>query len=333
MDAGTRSELGLPRGGLSQSGETSRRSPGGSGRAPREIVPRPVFATPAGVELGPGTTPHSSVTPLRLVLYNIRYGMGTGASLTLGPSPSLAPFTGVVNFLRATRPDVAALVEVDTGSMRNGAVNQAVAIAENLGGHEVHEAHYECKYAPNTITQRIPVARKQANAFVTRRGAAARYHYFDTGVKRLVIELDLGLCSIFLVHLSLKYRHRQIQLRDLHTLVEGVRKPVIVAGDFNTLHGPWELDLFAAATRLKSANTERLPTYPSRRPRKELDFVLVSEEIEVVSCRVPEIFHSDHRPLVCDLLIPEETIVTRKKAGASGAAIPPVDRDAVPVHD
>jgi len=269
-----------------------------------------------------GPTP---VIPLRLVLYNIRYGMGPGTSLTLTPTMPISPFSGVVGFLRELQPDVVALVEVDTGSMRSGSVNQALAIAESLGDHE---AHYECKYAPNSITQRIPVARKQANAFVTRRqGSAARYHYFDKGVKRLVIELDLGLCSIFLVHLSLKYRHRQIQLRDLHALLEPGRKPVIVAGDFNTLHGPWELDLFAAATRLRSANVARLPTYPSRRPRKELDFVLVSEDIAVTACRVPEVPYSDHRPIVCDLLLPEETIVTR------GGAHDLVQAEAPPIQD
>lgn len=256
---------------------------------------------------------------LRLVLYNIRYGMGPGTSLTLTTGQATDPFARVLAFLRELSPDVVALVEVDTGSMRTGSVNQALAIARALGDHE---AHYECKYAPNSITQRIPVARKQANAFVTRaHGAAARYHYFDKGVKRLVIELDLGICSIFLVHLSLKYRHRQIQLRDLHSIVTPIRKPVIVAGDFNTLHGPWELDLFAAATRLRSVNLRRTPTYPSRHPRKELDFVLVSEDITVQEAWIPDVSYSDHRPIVCDLLIPEETIVTesREQLSTEGA--------------
>lgn len=278
------------------------------GRADPSADPASEPAATRGT-IGTVRSSSATVTPLRLILYNIRYGMGPGTNLTLVPTPPVTPFSGVVSFLRENRPDVVALVEVDTGSMRTGSVNQALAVAESLGGHE---AHYECKYAPTSITQRIPVARKQANAFVVRhRNAAARYHYFDKGVKRLVIELDLGLCSIFLVHLSLKYRHRQIQLRDLHALLETGRKPVIVAGDFNTLHGAWELDLFAAATRLRSVNSARLPTYPSRRPRKELDFVLVSEDIAVVECRVPEISYSDHRPIVCDLLLPEETIVTR----------------------
>ena len=46
-----------------------------------------------------------------------------------------------------------------------------------------------------------------------------RFHYFDTGIKRLIIELELEEVCVFLVHLSLKFRHRQYQLRSLHDLI------------------------------------------------------------------------------------------------------------------
>jgi endonuclease/exonuclease/phosphatase (EEP) superfamily protein YafD len=35
----------------------------------------------------------------------------------------------------------------------------------------------------------------------------------------------------------------------------------------------------------------------------ELDFILVSGGIEVTDFRIPEIRHSDHRPLICDFEI------------------------------
>jgi endonuclease/exonuclease/phosphatase (EEP) superfamily protein YafD len=38
-------------------------------------------------------------------------------------------------------------------------------------------------------------------------------------------------------------------------------------------------------------------------PRIELDFVLVSEGIEVTDFRVPDVRFSDHRPLVCDFQV------------------------------
>ena len=76
------------------------------------------------------------------------------------------------------------------------------------------------------------------NAFLAApRVQGERFHYFDSGIKRLIIELELDDVCVFLVHLSLKYRHRQYQLRYLHDLIDQVKKPVIVAGDFNERDG------------------------------------------------------------------------------------------------
>jgi endonuclease/exonuclease/phosphatase family metal-dependent hydrolase len=130
-----------------------------------------------------------------------------------------------------------------------------------------------------------------------------KFHYFDTGIKRLIIELEMQHVAIFLVHLSLKYRHRHLQLRRLYDLIVATRKPVIVAGDFNTFWGENEIYLFMKAAGLTSANAEGISTYPSRAPRKELDFILYQSGIEVTGFEVPQVKHSDHLPLVCDFEI------------------------------
>jgi len=135
-----------------------------------------------------------------------------------------------------------------------------------------------------------------------------KFHYFDTGIKRLIIELEMRDFSIFLVHLSLKYRHRHLQLRKLYDLINDTDKTVIVAGDFNTFWGEDEIYLFKKAAGLTSANSDGIPTYPSRSPRKELDFILYQQGIEVKAFEVPQIKFSDHYPLVCDFEIAERDI-------------------------
>ena len=75
---------------------------------------------------------------------------------------------------------------------------------------------------------------------------------------------------------------------------------MIVAGDFNTFWGENEIYLFMKAAGLRSANVDGLPTYPSRAPRKELDFVLFQDGITVSSFEVPDVRLSDHLPLICD---------------------------------
>jgi endonuclease/exonuclease/phosphatase family metal-dependent hydrolase len=244
-----------------------------------------------------------SINRLRLLVYNIRYATGTGPAFHL-PLPgagylrsSKRVLKGITEFVKAQDPDIVGLIEVDIGSIRSGMVNQAEHIAEALG----HYSTYECKYGKSSFNNLMPIVRKQGNAFLAApRVEGERFHYFDTGIKRLIIELELDDVCIFLVHLALKYRHRQYQLRYLHDLVKTSRKPVIVTGDFNTFWGKDEIALFMAAAGLRNANVANLPSFPARIPRIELDFVLVSNEIEVTHFEIPDVRFSDHRPVLCD---------------------------------
>ena len=247
-----------------------------------------------------------TIRRVRLLIYNIRYATGTGPAFHL-PVPgagylrsSRQVLSQITDFIKAQDPDVVGLIEVDTGSIRTGMVNQADFIARSIG----HYSTFECKYGQSSVNQLVPIVRKQANAFLSApHMTGERFHYFDTGIKRLIIELELDNVCVFLVHLSLKYRHRQYQLRSLHDLIVKSNKPVIVAGDFNTFWGNHEIYLFMRAAGLRSANTLELPSFPARVPRVELDFILVSSEIAITDFRVPDVRFSDHRPLICDFTV------------------------------
>ena len=240
---------------------------------------------------------------MRLLLYNIRYAVGGGASMRM-PIPGAGYVLGnqavlpeITSFIKSVDPDVVGLIEIDTGSIRSRSINQAEAIAADLGMN----TSYETKYGDKSLNQMLPIVRKQGNAFMAApRVHGERFHYFDTGIKRLIIELEMEHFAIFLVHLSLKYRHRHLQLRHLYDLIEATEKPVVVAGDLNTFWGGNEIYLFMKAAGLMSANVDNIPTYPSRAPRKELDFVLYQEGIHVTNFEVPHVRLSDHLPLVCD---------------------------------
>jgi endonuclease/exonuclease/phosphatase family metal-dependent hydrolase len=246
---------------------------------------------------------HRQVFVLRLLVYNIRYATGTGPAFHL-PLPGAGylrsnrkVLAGITDFIGAEHPDIVGLIEVDTGSIRTGMVNQAEHIARQLG----HYSTFQCKYGTSSLNKFVPIVRKQGNAFLSAPHVhGERFHYFDTGIKRLIIELELEEVCVFLVHLSLKFRQRQYQLRSLHDLILQSSKPVIVAGDFNTFWGTHEIYLFMRASGLRSANASGLPSFPARVPRIELDFILVSEGIDVTDFRVPDVRFSDHRPLVCD---------------------------------
>src|SRR5687768_6961447 len=85
---------------------------------------------------------------MRFVLYNIRYATGTGPAFHL-PLPGAGYLRSnsrvlerLTQYLKSLDPDLVGLIEVDTGSIRTGLVNQATQIADALG----HYSMYQCKY-------------------------------------------------------------------------------------------------------------------------------------------------------------------------------------------
>jgi len=240
---------------------------------------------------------------MRFVLYNLRYG--TGGSRRLLPwsgyfRKTSGNLQAMIGFLRSLDPDILGLVEVDTGSYRSGRRNQAETMAEALG----HYHTYRCKYGESCVTRLVPIMNKQGNAFLTRDTISnEQFHYFEKGLKRLVIELEMENLTIFLVHLALSFRIRHHQLNDLYSLVKGTKRPHIVAGDFNALWGDHEISLFLAATGLSNAAPAAQPSFPSWAPRRQLDFILHCPRIRPTAFSMPPVTFSDHLPLVCDFEI------------------------------
>lgn len=240
---------------------------------------------------------------MRFLLFNISYGAGVGSRLHFPfPYAGHLKTTGknlnqIIQFVKTVDADIIGLIEVDCGSFRSGNGNQAEIIAGELNHYHV----FHSKYAEASMANMVPVMKKQGNAIlINRRIEAQRFHYFEEGVKRLVIEVDMKDFTIFLVHLSLKFRHRQHQLHELYNLVKEVSKPVIVAGDFNAFWGDRELELFLAAAGLKSANGRGMPSYPSKSPRMQLDYIFHSPEICTTDFQIPRVLLSDHAPLIWD---------------------------------
>ena len=232
---------------------------------------------------------------MRFLLYNIRYATGPKAHGFMRSSNR--NLERITDFLQKLEPDLVGLIEVDHGSYRSGGKDQAEQLAGALG----HYHSYSVKYDQDSFWRRVPVIKKQGNAFLARgRIRNETFHFFKKGMKRLVIELELEHVVVYLVHLSLGGRTRHHQLAALYDLVKNTNRPCLVAGDFNMLWGEREIDLFLAATGLKNANTAGLPTYPSDRPQRHLDFVLHSDGIQVQDFQVPQVPFSDHLPVLVD---------------------------------
>jgi endonuclease/exonuclease/phosphatase family metal-dependent hydrolase len=239
---------------------------------------------------------------MRLLVYNIRYGVGPGLRTPISPWDYLdaapAHLARIHDFIAGWEPDVVGLLEVDGGSVRARGRHQAQIIADRLG----HSMGFSCKYAHGSFSRRMPVLRLQGNALLSGSHTDEhRQHFLDCGMKRLVLELETEDMNVFLVHLALGQAARQAQLAQLGSMIDLCERPVVVAGDFNTLGGRTELTRFMQQHDLTDANDSARASYPSWRPRHHLDFILYGSGLELREFHLPAVTLSDHLPLIADL--------------------------------
>ena len=244
---------------------------------------------------------------MKFLVYNIAYGTGA-------PQNRLDQFFNLHRYLRTERrhlekvidciaerkPDVTGLLEVDNGSFRTGYQNQGNMIAKAL-----HQTVYSAvKYTPGSIPRKIPILRKQTNIFLTpERHRPCAFHYFPVGMKRLAIELEVNGIRFFLLHLSLRKTVRQLQLQNLQKILQPLRTPFLIGGDFNAFSGTEELKNFISGLGLHSANEAGLPTFPSWHPEKQLDYILYSRAIRPIRFEIGADLASDHLPVMLEFAI------------------------------
>ena len=240
---------------------------------------------------------------MRLLIYNIAYGTGSAGGVKgifsahryLRTSNTV--IDSIAGFINQSSADVVGLVEIDTGSFRTGYLDQTSLIAEQLSGY----SSCAVKYGLSSIGRKLPILRKQANAFFSKnKPEQIRNYYMPFGFKRLVLEIQLNGIRFFLLHLALQKTTRKAQLEYVKKIVSINPGPMIIGGDFNTFDGDQELDTFIRDLDLYDPNEKNLPTFPSQAPKKKLDFILCSRSIHSISFKIPEVKFSDHLPLILD---------------------------------
>ena len=245
---------------------------------------------------------------MKFILYNIRYGTGKYLNQPFKHvrgylSKSEEHIIKIGEFLSSYDADIVGLVEVDLGSYRANNKNQAEILGKILNSNHI----YRHKYEDDSSMMKVPILKRQGNAFLSKLDSDEKFRYFQKGMKKLIIELETDEFVIFLVHLALGGKTRLHQIVELYDLMDQCDKPFIVAGDFNLFWGEEEISLFLKALNLKNANINNKPTYPSWNPKKTLDFILYSDKIKIKSFDVLKCNLSDHLPLFIDFEIENGT--------------------------
>lgn len=156
------------------------------------------------------------------------------------------------------------------------------------------------KYGPESLLHNLPFFRQKSNGFFSKDNLRFKKHYLSSGAKRLVYEVALpDDTSLFMVHLSLMKKTRRKQFAELKDLVNH-KKKLIVCGDFNIYRGTKELELFLYQTNLRLANP-CTKTFPSFKPKRNLDLFLCSKNIDVKQCFSLDEHYSDHLPVILEM--------------------------------
>ena len=241
---------------------------------------------------------------MKFLVYNIAYGTGA-------PRNRLDQVLGLYRYLHTGRkhlekiidcidglnPDVTGLLEVDCGSLRTGYLNQGELIGRALN----QTVYGAVKYAPGSVSRKIPILRRQSNIFLTAgKKQPCAFHYLHDGMKRLALEIEIGGIRFFLLHLALGKTVRRKQLKTLSEILGSLKTPYLIGGDFNAFNGTTELEQFMEQLGLRSANGADLPTFPAWKPVQQLDYILYSKGIEPVHFAVGTEQASDHLPLMLE---------------------------------
>jgi len=242
---------------------------------------------------------------LRLLSYNIQTGIASSRyhHYLTHSWKHVLPFPERLNTLDrmaalASDFDIVGVQESDAGSLRSGFINQTEYLAErgrfplwydqtnrNLGHFAQHSLGVLSRFSPSEISEvRLP-------GMIPGRGALCVR--FGVGDEALLL---------IIVHLALGSRGRARQFESLVELM-GDERHVILMGDLNCRSESAEMQRLLRRTDL-SEPIHGLYTFPSWRPRRNIDHILVSESIQVDSVRVLNHTLSDHLPIAMDVTLP-----------------------------
>jgi len=242
---------------------------------------------------------------IKLLSYNVQGGIYsrkysdyvTNSWKHLLPHPErLVNLTRIAQLIQQF--DVVGVQEVDAGSLRSANVDQIQYLARQAAFpywyHQVNRDLGPFAQHSNGLLSRLrpgPVTEHKLPGLPGRGAVVAELPLADGG------HLGVGI-----VHLALGWRARKRQL-DYLAEVAQAHPLLVLMGDFNCDCDSRSLRAMVRRTGMQGLNRE-LKTFPSWRPRRTLDHILVSAPLRIVSAHVIDYPLSDHLPRSMTLALP-----------------------------
>ncbi len=238
-----------------------------------------------------------------VMTYNIAHGRGESLHQALIRNKTIERNLKVLaQYVKNVSPDVAGFQEVDIDCDWSGNFNHAGFLAEEAGYphcrygvNNVKEGGYKLNYG-NSIISRHPVIRFENYPFGDAKVGEKGFLVAD-------IEIEGKVVTFTVVHLDFKSaKNRRRQIEKMVEVLKGVKGPLVVMGDFNCELDGTEDSLRLLVDKLSLAcwafPEGQGATFPAKSPRTRIDFILVSDHLEILSCVPPNKHLTDHLPLI-----------------------------------
>ena len=240
---------------------------------------------------------------LRLLSYNIQAAIGTRSFhhyITRSWRHVLPDWRGLQRLDRIARVlasyDLVSLQEVDGGSLRSGFVNQVAYLADlarfDYWYQQLNRDFGKLGQFSNGVLSRFVPYEIEDHKLPGLKGRGAIVAKYGDPDNTLVL---VGL------HLALSEKARFRQLDYVRELIQH-HEHVIVMGDMNC-RSDQIIDTPLRDTHLTQVNGTH-HTYPSWRPTRNIDHILVSPSLKINHVKVLDYDYSDHRPIAMEVELP-----------------------------
>lgn len=221
---------------------------------------------------------------LTVMTFNIQGGFSNGNIWSLEE---------IAQTIESNNPDIVLIQEITRGWMVMSSVDQVRWLSDRLQMDYAYSGNSYDGLWGNAILTRLPILSTDSVVYSTtdnlRRGAVS-----------VDVETLGGSVRVIDTHLDNPGEATEVRLAQIAELIEllGSSTPAIVAGDFNADSGSPEWQAIIDAGLVDAAADDATTTSEDAR---RIDYIFLTPDLSVSTYAVPEIWTSDHRPVVVEL--------------------------------
>jgi endonuclease/exonuclease/phosphatase family metal-dependent hydrolase len=229
--------------------------------------------------------------PVRVMDYNIHQGFNIKGFLDL---------ESIARVIERSGADVVCLQEVSRGWVINGSADTLLWLSDRLNMDYLFMPASDAVWG-NAVLSRYPL-KLLKSGFLPRLGAPLRRSYIISEVE-LEGRENINVMCVHIHHIKEEGDIREEQVEKILEEWNGLERTAIM-GDFNAeIHEPEIKKMYDAGlvdSQLELGGEEKL-TWVHYEPYRRIDYIWVTEDMEISDVEVPYSTASDHLPVVINI--------------------------------